>query len=101
MALQYVNVMHIHYYFAMGGVRMNNQNWTVIRGFCGTEGAEHVPAYGLLCEYSDGVWRWPDVDVDEAVVQLLADRLNVIQPAACHFTDIVLDYIEDRAAGDL
>lgn len=85
----------------LGGDGVDNQNWMVIRGFCGTEGAEHVPTYGLRCEHPDGVWSWPDVDVDGAAVEALADRLNAVQPSPCHFADMVLDYIAYRAMADL
>lgn len=80
---------------------MNEQNWTITYGWCCTQGAEDVPSYGVRVHYPDGVWEWSDVDTDRAVAQALADRLNQVQPAPCHFADMVLDFIEEHATADL
>ena len=77
------------------------EKWSVIDDFCITQGAEHRPTYGVRCSYAGGVWTWPDVDVDAAVVQVLVDRLNAVQPEPCHFAEMVLDFIEECAAPDL
>ena len=76
---------------------MNRKIWTVTCGLCRTDGAEGTPVYGVRCRD----WAWPDVDTDLAVVQRLADRLNRLQPEPCHYADMVLDYIQERAAADL
>jgi len=80
---------------------MDEQIWIRTRGFCGTQGAEDVPTYGVRVEYPGGAWMWADVDTDPAVVQRLVERLNAVQPEPCHFADMVLDFIEECAAADL
>ena len=77
------------------------QNWIVISGVCSTPGAEGVPTYGVQMTCNGLAWTWADVDVDPSMVQLLADRLNRLQPDPCHFTDMVLDFIEERAAVEM
>lgn len=74
------------------------QQWTVTDGVSSSEGAEGYPVYGVQVTLPDGtVWGWPDVDVDRAVAQGLACRLQALQPEACHFRELVLDYIEEMA----
>ncbi len=80
---------------------MMEANWIVIRGMCGTPGAEDRPTYGVQCVYAGGVWTWSDVDTDPVAAQMLADRLNALCPEPCHFADMVLDFIEERAGMDL
>ena len=80
---------------------MTDANWIVVRGFCGTPGAEDQPTYGVQCAYNGGVWTWSDVDTDPVAAQMLADRLNAARPEPCHFADMVLDFIEERAGMDL
>ena len=75
--------------------------WSIIEGVCTTHGAEGVCTYGVRAVRGDTVWQWPDVDVDRAVAEALTCRLNTLQPAPCHFADMVLDYIQERAAADL
>ena len=75
------------------------QLWSVIEGECETEGAEGYPVYGVQVTLSDGRrWTWADVDVDYAVVAMLASRLQALQPAVCHFEELVQDFIEEMAA---
>ena len=75
------------------------QRWSVIKGICVTSGAEGIPTYGVQVALPSGdTWRWEDVDVDPAMVAVLADRLQTIQPERCHFEDLVLDFIEEMAA---
>lgn len=75
------------------------QIWRVIEGACATHGAEGYPVYGVQVTLPSGeVWSWADVDTDPAVVAVLVKRLQEIQPAACHFEDVVLDFIEEMAA---
>ena len=74
------------------------QRCLVIEGVCATPGAEGVPTFGVEVALPTGeVWRWEDVDVDPAVAACLADRLQRAQPEACHFRDMVLDFIEEMA----
>ena len=74
------------------------QQWSVIEGVCETEGAEGYPVYGVQVTLTDGTcWSWADVDVDSAVATALATRLQTLQPAPCHFEDMVRDYIEEQA----
>ena len=80
---------------------MAAQIWTVVAGTCGTHGAEGIPTYGVQVTYADCTWTWADVDLDPAVAQRLADRLNRVQPAPCHFADMVLDFIQECAAAEL
>ena len=75
--------------------------WSVIRGVCTTPGAEGTATYGVRAVCADRVWQWPDVDVDPAVTAALAHRLGALQPDPCHFTELVLDYIEERATAEL
>ena len=75
------------------------QRWRVIKGVSDTPGAEGHPVYGVAVTLPDGgAWRWADVDVDPAAAQALCHRLQAIQPAPCHFRDLVLDFIEEMAA---
>lgn len=85
----------------LGGEWMDDENWIITHGFCGTPGAEKVPTYGVQITTSDGVWSWPDVDTDPCVVQVLVDRLQAARPEPCHYADIVLDFIEEYAAAEL
>lgn len=80
---------------------MKQEKWTVIRSACVTQGAEGIPTYGVRCDAPDGVWTWPDVDTDPAVAGVLAARLNEVQPESCHYAEMVLDFIEERAGGNL
>ena len=74
------------------------QQWTVTEGVCQTHGAEGYPVFGVRVTLSDGTtWCFADVDTDRRRVQLLAHRLQALQPSACHFADLVLDYIEEQA----
>lgn len=74
------------------------QLWSVIEGECETQGAEGCPVFGVQVTMPDGSrWLWADVDVDPAVAELLANRLQAIQPAECHFEDLVRDFIEEMA----
>lgn len=74
------------------------QQWRVTQGYCRTEGAEDCPTYGVAVTLSDNTgWAWADVDVDRAVAQALAARLQRLQPAPCHFEALVLDFIEETA----
>ena len=86
----------MHKLHILGGDGMNEKQWMVIRSVCGTDGAESTSTYGV--RYGD--WEWADVDTDCAVVQRLADRLNACRPEPCHYTDMVLDFIEERAGAD-
>lgn len=75
------------------------QNWRVVSGVCRTAGAEGCPVYGVAVTQADGTeWIWEDVDTDVAVVSRLCRRLQEAQPEACHFRELVLDYIEEIAA---
>ena len=76
---------------------MDEKYWRVICRVCGTHGAEDIPTYGVRC----GDWEWADVDTDFVAVQCLADRLNAVQPEPCHYADMVLDFIAERAMADL
>ena len=80
---------------------MERWKWTVIGGVCTTPGAEGAATYGVQGTCAHGAWQWSDVDVDYGVTAALAERLNVLQPAPCHFADMVLDYIEERAVAQL
>ena len=80
---------------------MARQNWIVIPGVCSTPGAEGTPTYGVQMIGEGRPWTWLDVDLDPAVAQLLADRLNRLQPEPCHFTEMVLDFIEERATVEM
>ena len=80
---------------------MEQQIWMITSGVCTTPGAEGVPTYGVRVTYPGGAWAWADVDTDIAVVQVLADRLNRLQPEPCHFADMVLDFIEEYAVAGL
>ena len=82
-------------------MRMVQQEWEVIPGICATPGAEGRATYGVRVTYPGGQWQWVDVDVDAAVVQRLAVRLNEAQPEPCHFAAMVLDFIEECAAPNL
>ena len=74
------------------------QRWTVTEGVSSSEGAEGYPVYGVQVTLPDGTeWGYPDVDVERAVAEQLAHRLQALQPEACHFRDLVLDYIEEMA----
>lgn len=74
------------------------QQWTITVGVSDSDGAEGYPVYGVQATLPDGtVWAWPDVDMDPAVVRRLVSRLQELQPEACHFRDLVLDYIEEMA----
>ena len=74
------------------------QIWRVTQGVCRTHGAEGYPVYGVEVTLADGsVWAWEDVDVDRAAAERLACRLQHLQPAPCHFVDLVLDFIEEQA----
>lgn len=74
------------------------QQWTVVDSMCQSDGAEGYPVYGVQVTLPDGrVWVWADVDVDRAVAEALARRLQALQPSFCHFQDLVLDYIEEMA----
>ena len=74
------------------------QCWTVTSGISDSDGAEGYPVYGVQVTLPDGgVWAWPDVDVDRGIAERLARRLQELQPATCHFRDLVLDYIEEQA----
>lgn len=74
------------------------QQWRLTQGRCATEGAEYCATYGVATTLPTGdEWEWPDVDVDRGVVQTLVDRLQATQPEPCHFTDMVLDFIEETA----
>ena len=74
------------------------QQWTVTEGISRSEGAEGYPVYGVQVTLPDGsTWGWPDVDVDVAVVERLACRLQALQPERCHFRELVLDYIQEMA----
>jgi hypothetical protein len=75
--------------------------WSIIEGVCTTHGAEGTATYGVRAVCVDRVWQWPDVDVDPAVAEALVHRLNALQPDPCHFADMVLDYIEERATAEL
>lgn len=80
---------------------MNYVEWEIVRGICGTEGAEGIPTYGVAAQHPDGsAWQWPDVDTDPAVVEMLLVRLRLCQPERCHYRDMVLDFIEEVAAGE-
>lgn len=75
-----------------------SQQWEVTQSVCGTPGAEDVTVYGVRVRCTDGItWEWPDVDVDQTAAARLAARLQVIQPARCHWVEMVLDFIEERA----
>ena len=57
-----------------------------------------MPTFGVEVTLPDGsVWSWADVDTDRRVVQVLCCRLQVAQPEACHFRELVLDFIEEMA----
>lgn len=72
--------------------------WTVIASESETDGAKGYPVYGVQTVLADGTtWSWTDVDTDPTVVAQLANRLQATQPEVCHFRDIVLDFIEERA----
>ena len=74
------------------------QQWTVTEGVCDSEGAEGYPVYGVQVTLPDGsTWVWSDVDVERSVVERLARRLQELQPEACHFRELVLDYIQEMA----
>ena len=74
------------------------QYWRMTEGWCVTPGAEGYPAYGVAVTLPDGgVWEWVDVDTDPAAVEELVSRLQSTQPEACHFRDMVLDFIEEMA----
>ena len=74
------------------------QQWTVTEGVSYSEGAEGYPVYGVQVTLPDGsTWGWPDVDVERAVAERLVCRLQALQPEACHFRELVLDYIQEMA----
>ena len=74
------------------------QIWQVTQDVCRTDGAEGCPVYGVQGILPDGtVWAWADVDTDRRVVECLACRLQRLQPSPCHFSDLVLDFIEEQA----
>lgn len=74
------------------------QQWRVTTGVCRTDGAEDYPTYGVAVTLSDGgAWAWADVDTDPFIVRDLVRRLQAAQPEACHFEDLVLDFIEEMA----
>ncbi len=81
---------------------MDGQQWEMIQGTCGTEGAEGVSTYGVAVRHPDGsAWTWSDVDTDPAVVAVLLERLRLCRPEPCHYGDMVLDFIHEVAAGEL
>lgn len=74
------------------------QYWEITIGESETDGAVGYPVFGVRVTLEDGgVWAWPDVDTDRAVVAELVRRLQITQPQTCHFRDVVLDYIEEQA----
>ena len=74
------------------------QMWRVTQGVCRTDGAEGCPVYGVQVTLPDGtVWSFADVDTDRFAAERLACRLQSLQPAPCHFADLVLDFIEEQA----
>ena len=80
---------------------MASQEWSIISGVCTTPGAEGIPTYGVRVTYAEGTWEWVDVDIDPMLVRRLVERCNRVQPEPCHFADVVLDFIEEHAAGEL
>ena len=81
---------------------MEVDNWELIDGVCATPGAEEIPVYGVAVRCRDGSeWTWPDVDTDRAVVSRLVARLQAAQPERCHYTEMVVDYIEEVAGAGL
>ena len=74
------------------------QIWRVTQGVCRTDGAEGCLVYGVQVTLPDGTqWSWADVDTDRRLAECLACRLQNLQPAPCHFEDLVLDFIEEQA----
>lgn len=81
---------------------MEEERWECISGVCETPGAEGIPVYGVrVCRGDGSVWEWPDVDNDRAVVCRLAERLQSAQPEACHYAEMVTDYIQEIAGAVL
>ena len=77
---------------------MEQDEWELVHSICATPGAEGAVVYGVAVRCRDGgVWSWPDVDLDPAVVSRLVTRLQRVQPERCHYEEMVLDYIEEVA----
>ncbi len=86
----------------LGGGSVKEDEWALVQGVCATQGAEGVPVYGVAVRCRDGSeWTWPDVDTDRAVVSCLVARLQAAQPERCHYTEMVVDYIEEVAGAGL
>ena len=65
------------------------QVWRMIEGACATQGAQDVPTFGVAVTLPDGgTWQ---------VAYVLVCRLQALQPAPCHFEDMVRDFIEEMA----
>ena len=89
-------------HISWGGERLEEEQWSVVQGVCATPGAEGVLVYGVQVRCRDGsTWCWPDVDVERAVVDRLARRLQAAQPERCHYEELVLDFIQEVAGAAL
>lgn len=76
------------------------QHWTVVSSQCTTPGAEGRQVFGVqLQSDADIVWAWPDVDANWQVVEMLRTRLEKNTPEACHWAEIVEEFIGEVAGG--
>ena len=82
----------------MAVMGLDRQMWEIIAGVSETPGAKGFPVFGVRVTLPDGSrWEWPDVDVRREVAERLARRLQRVQPERCHFTELVLDFIQEVA----
>lgn len=64
--------------------------------YCSPDG-ESVKTYGIQMILPDAIEEFPDVDLSAAAVDRLIGRLQTYRVEACHFRDVVMDYIEELA----
>lgn len=70
------------------------QDWQVIDGVCETQGGEGQQVYGVrVSQGGCTVGTWADVTDSYEAAARLARRMQRVQPAPCHWDDIVRDYI--------
>ena len=82
----------------MAVMGLDRQMWEIVESVSETPGAEGFPVFGVRATFPDGSrWEWPDVDTERRVAERLACRLQRAQPERCHFTELVLDFIQEVA----
>lgn len=58
---------------------------------------ESVWTYGVEMVSGERVVEFADIDLSSSAVDRLIDCLRACVIESCHFRDVVLDYIEERA----